>query len=175
MNKVLLALVSVSFAFTAYAGGIQNLNFEDLKVACQNPAKFQNQTAPTNIQVTCKDVQLRWVADSDKTLSLGTARHVTIAVQSDKYAVDAVDSALVSSPQLVACGQYKQVAETVETVRAITCGEIIEYSGSGADFCAETVNSLKAANPAAPVVEATGRTFSLCASEGSSDSKSDQR
>ncbi len=42
-------------ASTAYEG--KTLGFNDMKMACQSPAKFHNQMAPESIQISCHDVR----------------------------------------------------------------------------------------------------------------------
>lgn len=46
MKYVVLALMAV--AQIAGAAPVQKLSFEDLKQACQDPKKFQNQIEPTD-------------------------------------------------------------------------------------------------------------------------------
>ncbi len=74
----LLCLASVSYAGQKAAKEdaptTPALSFDKLRVACQNPAKFHNQIAPANIQVTCKDIQEKWVADPDGNLQMPTER-----------------------------------------------------------------------------------------------------
>jgi len=42
-----------------------SLSFADLRDACLNPSKYHNQRSPSDIQISCKDSQLKWVLDSD--------------------------------------------------------------------------------------------------------------
>ncbi len=62
----------------------------------------------------------------------------------------------------MACPQFKEVVEMVETVRALTCDELIAFTGSAADFCVSTIDSLKAANSGAVDSKPTGKTLSSC-------------
>lgn len=166
MKKFLFIVLST---FTAFAGPnpgqdytSQRLSFDDIRLACQNPAKFHNQVAPANIQISCQDVQYKWVADKDGALSMPTQRLMTSSVTSDKYTVDTSTSPLQSAQQVASCPRFKQITETVETVRAASCDELIAFTGNIADFCASSVNSLKAANPKSVTVADTGKYIDFC-------------
>ena len=176
MKKTVLSILAICFTFSAHAANdqkeiAQRVTFEDLKVACTNPARFHNQIAPTNIQVTCKDVQYKWVPDVDGSVSMTTSRLVTASVYADKYAAPPLTATLPSVPQVAACGQFKEVAETVETVRAVTCDELVAFNGTAADFCAGAVNSLRAANAESITVVPTGHTVSLCGTRSQRDQR----
>lgn len=146
----------------APTAGVQTIRFEDLRAACETPAKYHNQTAPTNIQIGCQDVQLKWIPDAGKDMSVKTSRQLTVLAYSDKYNVEAVTSVLDSAPQAINCPRFKQIAEKVESMRSVTCADIIAFKGSAADFCAETINGVKGSNPAAAQVMDTGKVVDLC-------------
>ena len=176
MNKFSLVFISLTFAASAMAdNGQQNnaqqykdqavqqrMSFEDIKSACLNPARFHNQVAPSNIQIACKDVQSKWVADDQGSYSMGCGRMVTATVASDKYTSDAVSAQVKAAPQITACPRFKEITESVDTVRAVTCAEIVAFTGSSTDFCADAINSLRAVNPKAVIIANTGQTVSLC-------------
>jgi hypothetical protein len=143
-------------------GGVQTIHFDELKIACETPAKYHNQAAPTNIQIGCQDLQLKWVPDTDKELSIKTSRQVTVLAYSDKYNVEAVTSVLESPSQNMTCPRFKQIAEKVESMRAVTCADILAFKGSASDFCAETINAVKSSNPSAAIVSDTGKVVDLC-------------
>lgn len=142
--------------------GVQTIRFEDLRVACETPAKYHNQTAPTNIQIGCQDIQLKWIPDTGKDMSVKTSRQLTVLAYSDKYNVEAVTAILDSPSQSIACPRFKQIAEKIESMRAVTCADILAFKGSAADFCAETINGVKGSNPAAAQVMDTGKVVDLC-------------
>ncbi len=163
MKKVFLALCCTLASSFAFAGDpVQGLGFDDLKSACQNPAKFHNQVAPTKIQVACSDITYKWVPESDGTFDLPTAHQVTTSVSSDKYSVAPGSYEIATSPQVLACSQYKQVSDKVDLVRAVTCEELIAFTGSASDFCSSAAASMASANKEAVVREDTGKTMSLC-------------
>ena len=148
--------------FAANTTSVQHISFEDLKSACLNPSSFHNQTAPANIQISCKDVQYKWISADAGTYSLPTSRDMTAMVSSDKYDVDSSTSPVVITPDSAACPRFKQIAETVDTVRAITCDQIVAFSGTGAQFCADSVNTMRSTNPDSIQKAETGQTFDLC-------------
>ncbi|GIL18619.1 MAG: hypothetical protein BroJett040_23700 [Oligoflexia bacterium] len=164
---------------TAYAGPKQDqtqqkLGFEEIREACLNPAKYHNQVAPTDIQIACRDLQIKWVADSDGSMKMPNGRHMTGTIISDKYTSDAVTAVLVSADQVATCPRFKQVAETLESVYAVTCQELVSFTGSLMDFCAAKTNSLRAANPKAIKVEATGQVVDYCRADVGQKSPGDQ-
>lgn len=169
MKKTLFALASLLFALSARAGseGInQSIGFDDMKMACQNPSRFHNQTAPTSIQVSCHDVQYRWVPEDSSAWNLESSRRITTSVMSDKYMVAPATEVVATAPQAVACPNYKQISEVVDTVRAVSCDELIAFSGTGAQFCSQAIDATRSINPQAIMVSDTGQKLSLCASRG---------
>lgn len=141
------------------------LSFEDIRAACLNPARFHNQIAPTNIQISCKDVQSKWVPDAEGSLKMGCARQVTASVISDKYSARPVTGAVRAADQSASCPRFKQVIEAVESVRAVTCDELVAFTGSSVEFCTDVINSLRASNPDAVATTASGRTIDLCGAQ----------
>ncbi len=159
-----LALSSVASANTQNIG-----TFSAMRDACNSPAKYHNQIAPTNIQVSCKDVRTRWIPDTGTSHSLDNSRQISVQVNSDKYTSNAEIQGIASDAQLVSCPALKQVVETVETVRAATCEDMLRFEGTAAEFCAAVVTSMLEQNPDAVSVRETGRIFNMCpaASEAS--------
>ncbi len=163
MRNLITALaVSLASALVIAAEPVQTIGFDEVKAACLNPARFQNQVAPTNIQVSCRDVQLKWVPAGDATVALPTAHAVTTSVMSDKYHVAPVSATVDSAAQVVACAQYKQVSESLELVRSSSCDEMVAYTGSATDFCSSAAATMRANNASAIVIADTGRTVSMC-------------
>jgi len=162
-------MFAILFGSSAFAGDLQkitgsesSMTFEDLRAACLNPSQFHNQVAPSNIQISCNDVQFKWISDDVGALSMANGRYIKASLVSDKYTVDTVGATVDISPQVVACPNYRQVSETLETVRSISCDEIVAFVGSATDFCVGAINSMKAINPESIVVLDTGETLSLC-------------
>ncbi|MDZ4662745.1 MAG: hypothetical protein SGJ18_14115 [Pseudomonadota bacterium] len=139
------------------------IGFDDMRAACLNPGQYHNQSAPANIQISCKDVQVKWLPDQEVSISMSGSRQITTAVQSDKYTVEAVTEARAGAKQALACPRFKEVAETVETVRGVTCDELIAYKGGATDFCAGVLDLLRTSNAAAVNFADTGRSTDFCA------------
>jgi hypothetical protein len=158
MKKLVIALALVSSS--AFAG--QAINFESLKLACQNPGKFQNQIAPKNIQVTCQDVQYKWIPEASGAVNLPTGRAMTVAVSSDKYTVNPTSTDLKTVDQVAACPKYSQVAEMVSFSKAVTCDELVNFPGSGAEFCTILIDDVRNTNPEAIRAVSTGKTVDFC-------------
>ena len=184
MKKKLLLIISLSFismtSFSAITSipksdqvlqkplqGTQVLGFEDYREACLNPSRFHNQIAPTNIQISCHGVQLKWIPDDSTTMSMDNPRQMTASIYSDKYATSSLSGAILSPEQLLACPRFKQVTETVESLHAITCDELVAFSGTVLDFCTSRINSLRGVNPEAVRTLATGRVFDVCGNSAS--------
>ena len=150
---------------------VQVLSFSDLRAACETPALFHNQTAPANIQVSCASKKTVWVLDplAVNVASAPITEQVTTSVQSDKYSVDAVIMDMPLGAEALACSSYKQVNQSIETLRAISCAEIVAYADTLNQFCVETLRDLVAANPEALISEDTGRVFSQCADAAKSN------
>ncbi len=138
------------------------VGFEDMKEACLNPGKYHNQSAPTAIQISCKDVQTKWLPDQEMSISMSSSRQITSGVQSDKYTCDSVTEARAGTKQALPCPRFKEVAETLETVRGVTCEELIAHKGSAADFCAGVLDELRSSNEQAVTVADTGRSTDYC-------------
>lgn len=161
-NLIIAACCTIAASLVSAKDPVQTIGFDEVKAACLNPARFHNQVAPTNIQVSCRDVQLKWVPANDGTVALPTAHAVTTSVMSDKYNVAPVSATMDSAAQVFSCAQYKQVAESLELVRASSCDEMVAYTGSAADFCSAAAATMRANNASAIVTADTGQTVSLC-------------
>jgi hypothetical protein len=158
-----LALLSLCTGFSLSAGAAtQQLSFDDIKNACKNPSAFHSQVAPSNIQLSCKDAQYRWVASIEGSLEMARDRSITTALVSDKYEVAAATFKVKVPTQKVGCTRFKQVLDTIETVRSLSCEEILAIPGSSEEFCTTTLDALILSNPAGVVAKATGKIMDLC-------------
>lgn len=138
------------------------LRFDELREACANPARFHNQVAPSNIQVSCTELKTKWVADPQSSVALPTKRVVVTSISSNKYKVNPITAELASDPQPAGCDQYKQVIETLESVQSTTCEQIMAHQGTADEFCAGQLESLKMANPQSVKQEETGKKAGFC-------------
>jgi hypothetical protein len=139
-------LTSAIILATGGAQAATNLSFEDLKVACQDPSRFHGQIAPKNIEISCQETQYRWAPDKAGTVSLGTERQITSAVVSDKYSVAPTTAEVNMADEVASCPQFVRVKEELSLNRALTCDEVVAFAGTGADFCANLLTEMRAAN-----------------------------
>lgn len=168
MKKQVLTLfvicsLSNVFAFAAEQGaGMQNIRFEELKEVCSNPSKFHNQTAPASIQVSCGEMKTKWVPNPQTNVSLPTRRQVVTSVISNKYSVSPYAVEVASDPQLVTCGQYKEITESIETIQNLSCDQILSFKGTGEEYCSVALKSMRVENPLAIKGQDTGKTVDFC-------------
>jgi hypothetical protein len=164
MKKVSSLLVAATClsATAAFADHQFIGSFEDMVAACKNPSQFHNQIKPAKIQISCKDVQYKWAQDTGTMQPLDTSRTMTIQLNSDKYTSNAELAALPIDPQMVGCPAFKQVIDTVETVRDVTCDDLENFQGTAAQFCEQTIGMLVQQNSQAINRTETGRTFNMC-------------
>jgi hypothetical protein len=161
MKTLALLPICIGFSFSASAA-TQRISFDEIKTACKNPAAFHSQVAPTNIQLSCKDAQFKWVASVDGSLEMARERSITTALVSDKYEVEAATYKVQVPTQKVGCTRFKQVLDTLETVRTLSCEEIVAIPGTSEEFCTSTLDTLILANPAGVVSKDTGKIMDLC-------------
>jgi hypothetical protein len=154
---------------------VSNLSFADLQAACLNPAKFHNQAAPKNIQISCQDSQTSWVPDVSSTLSMTGQREITASIISDKYSSAAVSSAVPLSSATMACPQFKQVTNSIQVIQATSCDELVAFTGTSVDFCVAAANALRISNPQAVTEVATGQTVSLCSAAATTPAQQGQQ
>ncbi len=140
----------------------QVITFAEFQEACMTPTKFHNQTAPNNVQLSCRDVQYKWVDDPEGTISLKGSRQITSALISDKYSVVPLTEVVEVAPQKTSCHRFKEVMEVMEPVRTLTCADLTAFKGSATEFCGTSIAAMKVANPSAVKSEATGKTAHLC-------------
>lgn len=93
---------------------------------------------------------------------------VSTSVYSDKYTVSPTSGKIPTIDQVASCPSFKQISETVETVRAVSCDEMVAFTGSAVDYCAAAATSLRAANAQAIATKETGKKVTLCNGSGAS-------
>lgn len=167
MKTSLFALIAMSVVASGSANaGTQTLTFADFKSACTNPSQFHNQVAPTNIQITCRDVHTRWVSDQQAAIALPATRDVTTSLASDKYIVNAATVPMVQEPASLSCTTFKEILETVETSRSLTCDEVLAFKGSPTELCISTIATLISGNKEAVNIVDTGKKLNPCGPQG---------
>lgn len=160
--KFALVMLTVISSASAMAAGKPLADFNEVRQACKDPAKYQNQIAPSNIQITCTDVQYNWLPAGNGNIEMATKRFITSALASDKYTVSPNTQEIKSGAQMAACPRFKEVTETVSVPKGLSCDEILSYAGSATDYCLALVNDVRANNPNAVAVAETGRLVDTC-------------
>ncbi len=151
------ALILCSSSFAA-----QKLSFEQVKEACEKPSSFQKQIKPANMEITCTDVQSRWIPTEAGNYTLPRARKVTMGMTSDKYDVPGVSRDVAIEQQGGACPRFKETIEKIQTTRSTTCEEILAYNGSEIQFCTGVIDELRNSNPGAIIITDSGRVVQIC-------------
>jgi hypothetical protein len=164
--KSVLALALALVSATAVAGGsTQGLTFDEIRDACQNPSKFQNQLAPSNLQITCEEHVSRWLPYLSKEMQLPRSRYIVSSLTSDKYSVSPSQHAMDVDLQSAQCPSFKEVLEITSFTKATSCDELLGFKGDEQDFCADVCDKARQANPKMVQINDTGRVVEFC-SEG---------
>lgn len=163
MNKLALAALLMFAVQPAFAG--RTLDFDQLRDACQNPAKYHSQVQPTGIKVDCADRQTTWVPSQDDSGSLSCHRLVGYSISSDKYTVPMNRAALDLPAVGTNCPVFKQIEETVTISQSLTCEQLLEFKGTATDLCQQMIDQARLDNPSSIVRRETGREHHLCAQQ----------
>jgi hypothetical protein len=142
--------------------GSSDLSFAEIREACLDPAKFQNQIAPSNLQVTCEERATKWVGAPSKTLEMPRSREIISSLSSDKYQVAPSHAFLDLENQVAACPRFKEVLETLSFTKATTCDELIAFEGTETEFCSQILDEVRDSNKHAINVSDTGNEIDLC-------------
>ena len=161
MKSVLFGLMMASVVANAGAAN-QNISFEQLKLACKTPEKFQNQIKPTSIKLECKDRLIKWIPSGEGTAPLTVLRYISHNVSATKYTVPTTREEVQVAPIAAACPLYKQIEETVNLSQDVACEQIEGYEGSATKLCGELIDGLRNSNPSAVRVRETKKEISFC-------------
>jgi hypothetical protein len=161
--KLAIALALVSAP--AFAGS-QGLGFSDIRDACQNPGKFQNQIAPSNLQISCEEHVSRWMPFTAKEMQLPRSRVIIAGLTSDKYEMSPTQHAMNVDMQSAQCPSFKEVIEVTSFTKATSCDELLNWKGTEEDFCADILDRARQGNPKMVQINDTGRVVEFCADQG---------
>lgn len=161
MKMKLLVLAAATLSTSAFGG--QRLSYEQVKEACRNPEKFHNQIKPGNMEITCSDMQTRWVAIGNDSFVLPRVRKVTMSMTSDKYEIPASARDMAAEPQGGECPRFKETIERVQATRATSCDEILDFEGTEIQYCAGILDDIRRSNPGSITIIDSGRTIHFCA------------
>ena len=160
----IFAFALVLAASTAMAGH-HEFGFDDLRQACKDPAKYQNQIKPSSIQISFADKVVRWIPAGNSKLTLPAFRLVNHKVTSDKYTVPSTKVEVPFPPTQDVCPVWKQIEEVTSISKEITCETIEGFTGTATDMCITILDDLKAENPAATIPKETGKVATFCKPE----------
>jgi hypothetical protein len=166
----LLAVVLTTISAPAFAGGA-GISFDEIREACQSPGKFQNQIAPTNLQVTCEERASRWLPYTAKEMTLPRSRQITASLSSDKYQVSPSVHEMDIEMQTASCPSFKEVIEISSFTKATTCDEILQFKGGVEEYCAEILDHARQSNPKMVQINDTGRVVEFCAGDNGQQQK----
>lgn len=160
MKIVMFALLALTQM--AVAAPMQKLSFEDLKQACKDPKKFQNQIEPTSIRLECSDKVYKYIPAGTSTSTLPARRVVYFNVSSDKYTVPNAQEEVRTDSYTSECPLMKQIEETIAVSQEVTCEQIKDYTGTATQLCLSLLDGLRNDNPEAIQVRETGKVASFC-------------
>jgi len=165
--KTIIAILAIGLSASAFAGrttstGSQGLDWDDFREACLHPGQFHAQRPANNIRVSCADKIVSWEAAQTGSMSLARSRDVTSALQSDKYHVSKMTSAVGIGGVSVNCPRYAEVELTLAYEFQITCEQATAYKGTLTQLCSEKLDDVRASNPNLVVRKLTGRTQGNC-------------
>ncbi len=163
MKSAILTIALSALSTPAFAA---DLTFDQIKEACSNPGQFQNQIAPTNLQITCQERVTKWLPHLAKQMALPNSREITASLTSDKYQVAPNVHPMDVAEQYGSCPSFKQILETTNFTKATSCEELLEFNGTEEELCAGILEQARIANPKMVLIEDTGRIEEFCTENG---------
>lgn len=151
------ALMSMSQVYAA--GGLTYDKFLD---SCKNPSSYGAQSPPQNIHLSCQNVQTTWNPIEAGGTALDESRVLSTELFSDKYHVVLQDFAVETPEFNVSCPRFREVVETSQIDKAMTCDQVLAETRDFKEICLDAINEAISENPDLVTVVATGRTFSSC-------------
>jgi len=137
------------------------VTFDELKLACVDPARFHVQLQPGNIRIACESRETAWVPDTTSSIPGDCTRTVTGELFSNKVVIGQQQYSYAVPPNDLSCPRFKEVIKTFRSEYGTTCEEILAYADLG-QFCQERLSSDPNAIPELIVVEDSGRTLDTC-------------
>jgi len=165
-----VAVGSIGFASAAMASGEngqsagnRQLTWDQLRVACANPAAFQSQRPPSAIRVTCEDSRLVWEVDQSEAIEMDNKRHISTSLTSDKYSVARQGQAVSIDGTQAMCPRLREVEISYSKSFSLSCQEVQGFRGSLADYCVGALDQDLKTNKNLGSRRETGRAYDLCA------------
>lgn len=158
-----IGLASSAMAENGQTAGQRQLTWDQLRVACANPAAFQSQRPPSAIRVTCEDSRLVWEVDQSEALAMDNSRHISTSLTSDKYNVARQGQSVSIGDTQAMCPRLKEVEITYAKSFSLSCQEIQGFKGSLGDYCVGALDQDLKSNANLGTRRETGRAYDLCA------------
>lgn len=162
MKNLSLALALTVIGSIAHAAPI--LSFEEFKDSCQNPGSHGAQRPPENVKIQCKNVRTGWQQIESGSTGLAESRIITAELFSDKFEVCAQDFNIAQPEANVVCPRLREVVESVQIEKSLTCGQILATEDGIDELCLDAINEAISANPDLVQTTPTGRLYSVCGS-----------
>ncbi len=156
------ALLSLSSLSAFAAPGAGELSYEDFMKSCRDPGAYGQQRPAENIRIACKNIQTAWQPVEAGSTTLLESRNISSELFSDKYHVALQDFG-VTIPELnIACPKFREVLETSQIEKSLTCAQILAETRTLKELCVDTIDEAISQNPDLVVVTPTGKTYNSC-------------
>ena len=146
------------------------ITWKEFVERCANPQTFPQQMPPTNITISCSDQVFKWVPIAAGEVALPSSRLVTQAVSSSKWVVPGAVREIPSAEKgAAACPRFKEVSETYQVHRTLSCEEILGQKGQPVmdpfEACVDYLNKGKGGDKQGIEIRDTGRMVDTCHKE----------
>jgi hypothetical protein len=160
--KLAIAILSLASATAFAGGGPRGLSFDEIRDACSNPSKYQNQIAPQNLQITCEEHVSQWVPYQAKDMTLPRSRYIISSLTADKYQVLPRTHAMDVDMYTAQCPSFKEILQATSFSKATSCDELLSFKGGEQEFCAGILDKARQDNPKIVQINDSGRVVEFC-------------
>ncbi len=174
--KILFTLIFFSLvSFAAQASTTEarssangfDLDLAIIADACNHPDHYNNQNAPTNIQISCSVFQMNWRMGKPGTMSFPGIRVLTTGVSTNKTGVGLgnFDFTFPETRSTFPCPNFTQTSSNGEFSFNVTCQDVAAMVAAGTstvDYCDAEMIALVEADESLMVTTLTGKTATGC-------------
>ncbi len=158
MKNLLIMLLAI----TTTIGFSTELDYEQFKESCQNPAQYGHQNAPTKIKLLCQNFKTEWQQVESTQTQLQETRSFNYGLISNKHTVN-TQTANVSVPEkVISCPRYNEVTKEASIEVSMTCEQILAVEQTLQEMCQVKLNEAIANNPNLESSTDTGRAYTMC-------------
>ncbi|MCM2322758.1 MAG: hypothetical protein NDJ90_05815 [Oligoflexia bacterium] len=143
-------------------GVAQSVPWEEFKDRCLHWDQYEVQKAPQNIRIQCNDISVEFVPAAAGEVALSSARSVMATVLADKFYVATGAQNVPMVARAGSCLRFKEVEKNLVIERPLSCDEVVGMKGDPSDFCQQSLDIAKSANPKLIQVRDTGRIIDTC-------------